>query len=266
MHPDVATPGRKTFGWLMAQGEAPLDFLIAGVQKSGTTALWHYLRQHPAIALPDKKEVHFFDNDRLDWRTPPYRELHRKIASRPGTRVRGEATPAYIFWPGSLERIASYNPDIKLIVCLREPISRAYSHWRMQRQRGREGLEFSRAIREGRERLVAGTRDSETLKAFSYVERGLYASQLDRVCELFGRDRLLILKQSDLLGSARETLDHVCLFLGVEPFAFHPAPETVFSLGSDPRAEMDPTDVDYLMNFYADDMSRLRSVYGVAFD
>ncbi|PYL86919.1 MAG: sulfotransferase, partial [Verrucomicrobia bacterium] len=103
-----------------------LDFLVAGAQKSGTTALNYYLKRHPRIALPVKKELHFFDNDELfaggNVLYEPLYEMFRP--ARPGS-IAGENTPIYLYWRPALPRIRDYNPAMKFIIILRNPIERA---------------------------------------------------------------------------------------------------------------------------------------------
>src|SRR4029077_12565345 len=99
-----------------------LDFLVAGAQKSGTTALNYYLKRHPRIALPIKKELHFFDNDALfTGETVSYEALHTMFRPARPDSIAGENTPNYLYWPPALQRVREYNPSIKLIVLLRNP-------------------------------------------------------------------------------------------------------------------------------------------------
>ena len=108
-----------------------VDFAIAGVQKAGTTALFDYLSDEPELSLSHVKETHFFDDDERDWARPDYAPYHA-LFDAPDGRLRGEATPIYLYWPKVLERICAYNPAMKLIVVLRDPVERAWSHWRME--------------------------------------------------------------------------------------------------------------------------------------
>jgi hypothetical protein len=101
-------------------------FLIAGVQKGGTTALFDYLRDHPQLNLAPEKEVHFFDDEAQDWSAPDYDAFHARFAPAGPGRISGEATPIYTYWPDSLERIRAYNPEMKLILLFRDPIARAW--------------------------------------------------------------------------------------------------------------------------------------------
>src|SRR5438309_10994689 len=97
-----------------------LDFLVAGAQKSGTTALNYYLKRHPRIALPVKKELHFLDNDELfAGGNVSHDRLYEMFRpTRPG-RIAGENTPIYPYWRPALPRIRHYNPAVEFLVILR---------------------------------------------------------------------------------------------------------------------------------------------------
>jgi Sulfotransferase domain len=192
-----------------------VDFFIIGVQKGGTTALDAYLRRSAQVLMADLKELHFFDNDEIDWKNPDYRLLHRHFAIfRHGKTILGEATPIYIYWPYAMERLNRYNPAARLLVCLRHPAFRAHSHWRMVVQRRDETLSFEDAISEAGRRRTAEA-PGGVHRAFSYIERGFYAPQIRRVKALFPPQQLLFLRTDDLWRDTGETLSQVCRFLGV---------------------------------------------------
>ena len=124
-----------------------IDFIIAGTQKGGTTALDEYFRTHQSICMAHKKEVHFFDEDRyFEKKSPNYSKYHKYFSPNDYSQVIGEATPIYMYWNKAIERIHVYNPQIKLIIILRNPIDRAFSHWNMERDKGRESRTFLKAI------------------------------------------------------------------------------------------------------------------------
>jgi hypothetical protein len=204
---------RTFLGGEEAGGSPPVDFLIAGVQKAGTFSLYRLLERHPEIALSKAKEVHFFDNETIDWSSPPYRQYHRNFPRWRQGRVRGDATPIYIYWPEALERIRAYNPDIKLILLLRDPIERTYSAWCHQRRKGRGTLSFSAAIREGRTRIDDAKGFGN--RHFSYVERGFYAAQLARAVEVFSSSNVLVLDSRNLSRDPGALLAQAANFLGV---------------------------------------------------
>ncbi|MGZ5987061.1 MAG: sulfotransferase domain-containing protein, partial [Caulobacteraceae bacterium] len=190
-----------------------IAFVIAGAQKGGTTALFDYLGEEPGLALSREKEVHFFDDEAQDWARPDYAAYHASFPA-PDGRLRGEATPIYLYWPGSLERIRAYNPAIKLIVLLREPIHRAWSHWKMEYARGAETQPFAWCVRQGRQRLFEAEPWGHH-REMSYVERGFYGEQIERLLEVFPREQLLVLRSQDLRADPAATLASVRRFLGL---------------------------------------------------
>src|SRR6266513_3551151 len=131
-----------------------LDFVLAGAQKSGTTALHYFLSRHPDINMGDQQEIHFFDNDALFASEPDYEQLHKHYRLLPVSMIAGDFTPSYIYTEPAAERIWKYNPKIKLLILLRNPVDRAFAHWNMQRFRGREPLDFFDAVREEKTRIA----------------------------------------------------------------------------------------------------------------
>ena len=192
-----------------------LAFLVAGVQKAGTSALHDYLSEVPGLQLPPAKELHFFDDEEQDWSAPDYDALHRSFVD--DDRLRGEATPITLYWPQALERVRAYNPDMRLILLFRDPVTRAFSHWQMEYARGKETLPFAAAIREGRARMAASRPTPGFDRVWSYIERGFYGRQLARAQALFGRDRVLCLPQDELERDPDGTVAYLCRFLGVAP-------------------------------------------------
>jgi len=239
-----------------------VGFLVAGAQKAGTTALFDYLAEIPALELPAVKEAHFFDDEeRVDWAAPDYSAYHA-LFKDPG-RLWGEATPIYCYWPNALERVRAYNPDIKLILIFRDPIQRAWSHWKMEYARGKETEPFGWCIREGRARMAEAQPYPGFHRVYSYVERGYYGRQLARALALFPREQLLMLRSEELRSDPTGTIGAICAFLGVEPPAQPLAPKV-----SRPAADIDypatlsDSDVIFLQRQYADEVRRLYELAG----
>jgi hypothetical protein len=246
-----------------AETEGRVAFLIAGVQKGGTTALFDYLGEEPGLSLSRVKEVHFFDDEGRDWAQPDYGAYHAGFPAFDG-RLRGEATPIYLYWRRSLERIAAYNPAMKLIVVLRDPVERAWSHWKMEFARGAETKPFAWCIREGRQRLF----DAEPWgfhREFSYVERGFYGEQLAHAFGLFAREQVLVLRSDDLRADPGKALAAVRALLRL-PRGEAPAPRDVH-VGRQMNygAELSQADVAHLRRVYARDQARLADLTGVRF-
>lgn len=199
-----------------------LDFIVAGAQKSGTTALYHFLRKHPRIALPDRKEMHFFDDEDIFSQQPvDYELLHQHFRKGPvrllpvRLGLAGESTPSYFYWKPAMERIWNYNPKIKLVVLLRNPIDRAFAHWNMQRFKGREPLDFIDALKEEGKRIAQPL--SIESRRFAYIERGFYSEQLERVFKFFAREQVKAIKFETFRDQKQETLASIFEFLGLKP-------------------------------------------------
>ena len=191
-----------------------IDFFIIGVQKGGTTALHKYLSSHPDIQMPLKKEIHFFNNEDIDWTSPDYAALHKFFDWTVSGVVRGEATPAYIYWSGAISRIYEYNPNCKLILCLRHPAYRAYSAYRMYSSTNEETLSFENAISEiGRSRVKESPRGLHLV--YSYVERGFYYNQIDCLLNIFPRARVFFMRTDELWNNLSVVLSKIEQFLGV---------------------------------------------------
>lgn len=238
-----------------------LKFLVAGVQKCGTTALFSYLAQHPDLQAPEIKELHVFDDDAWSDAAPPFERLH---AAYPidDERLRFEATPITIYWPDALERVRRYRADIRLIFLFRDPVVRAFSHWRMEFARQREERDFAWCMGPGRERVGTAHR------VYSYVERGFYGTQLERVLALFPREQVLCLTTTGLRHAPAATLARIADFLGIRPFPsleyrmVRPEISTV----REPSAVLDPGLAAELRELYADEMGLFERLSGISRD
>jgi hypothetical protein len=137
----------------------------------------------------------------------------------------GEATPYALFHPLAARRLREIAPEAKLIVLLRDPVNRAYSHYLLERTRGDEPLEFSAALDAEPRRLQdeeprlcrEPAYRSEAHKHFSYTARGIYAPQLERWFESFPREQFLLVRSEDLYQRTAGTYAEVTGFLGIDP-------------------------------------------------
>src|SRR5205814_6196919 len=160
-----------------------------------------------------------------------------------------------------LERLAAYNPAARLILMLRDPVERAWSHWRMEHGRGVETHPFGWCVRQGRQRLF-NAQPWGVHREFSYVERGFYGAQAERLFSLFPPDQVLVLRAEDLLADPDALLSRVADFLGtpqrgpVAPLRSHVGAAS---------AGLDAADVAHLRRVYARDQDRLRSLTGLGY-
>ena len=193
-----------------------VNFVIAGTQKGGTSALTEYLRLHPEICMAERKEVHFFDTEEHFLKKPPdYTPYHVHFRPGPSAQLFGEATPAYMYWSSAPGRIWEYNPDMKIIMILRNPIERAYSHWNMQRDRGKDSMSFYDALKREHRRCREALPFQH--KLYSYIGRGFYTEQIRRIWQYFPDTQTLIMKTEDMRDHPEPTLRKIYEFLGVHP-------------------------------------------------
>src|SRR5438067_1698231 len=201
-----------------------VDFVIGGTQKGGTSALDSFLRQHPEICMPrTRKELHFFDREEEN---RDYKKYHRNFKPKKKQhRVIGEASPIYMYWETAPYRIWKYNPKMKWILALRNPVERAFSAWNMETKRDHEKLPFVEAI----EKEPARCRMALPLqhRVYSYIDRGFYAHQVRRLFNIFGKENCLILLSEELRNEHQKTLRRVFEFLGVDS-SFVPPEASVF--------------------------------------
>lgn len=262
-------------------------FLILGAQKCGTVALFNYLGEHPQIKPAMKKEVSFFNKDALYQRGLAWYHSHFPL---PATDLTFEATPEYLYNPRCAKRIYAYNPDIKMIVLLRDPIDRAFSAWNMFRVLNRDQSEYLRtrlstanaSVRKGFE-MVLG-QDSflnftnaarweidqspsvEEQPEPSFLRRGVYAQQLKRYLALYPRDQLLVIESERLQAETAVVLDEVTAFLHIEPHKWDMTALTPRHIGRYEGEELDPQTRFILSEYFAPHNAELYNLLGEKFE
>jgi hypothetical protein len=203
------------------------DFLIIGAKRGGTTSMFNYIAGHPRVAplFPGRqhiKGVHYFDTGFE--RGPAWYRSHFPMTGR-GRSVVGEGSPYYLGHPHAARRAVAAVPNAKLIVLLRHPVDRAYSHY-LERVRNRaEDLSFEEALDREPERLAG---EIERMRAdasyvswehehHGYVAQSRYDELLPAWLDRFDRDRFLILRSEDLYRDPAGVCEAAFRFLGLPP-------------------------------------------------
>ena len=235
-----------------------VNFVIVGAQKSGTTALSHFLRQHPEICFCREKEAHYFDREEyFRTGTPDYKIYHGFFDRDPQQhKVIGEVTPIYMYWEPCMKRIWEYNKNIKIIAILKNPIHRAYSGWRMEKLRNAENLSFPEATQNEVERCRENLPDRH--RVYSYIDRGFYTEQVRRIFRFFPAQNCLFLKNEDLLNNHQKTLYEIFNFLGISKDVAI-KPEIVFS-NSSVVGSISKADFMYLKKIYYYEIKQLENM------
>jgi hypothetical protein len=203
------------------------NFLIVGPPKCASTSIHFYFSQHPEIFMSPIKETNFFNND-YERGISFYEHYFNKAGT---AKAIGEATPSYCFLPFACDRIKKNYPDIKLILCIRNPIERAFSHWMMFWTRGVEKACFREATEINLKQLsyidFAGEEGARLWKNRGkniskgekwpriYLQAGMYSDIIKRLQLQFGENDLHYYFMDDLKNDFDNTLKKMFAFLGV---------------------------------------------------
>lgn len=211
-----------TDGEMKNNGDSPRcvpDFIIAGAMKCGTTSMRYILDNHPKIFMPDT-EVWFYDVDDhfqhpdlflyngREWFYPRYpidsneyvgwyKSLYEKAGE---DQLKGEDSSSYLASEMAAERIAQMNPDTKIILMLRDPASRTYSHYWHQLRAGKVFWNFENTLR---------------IMPRNLIQRSLYTIQVERFLRFIPRENILFVLFEEFIQNKQGTFEEVCRFLGL---------------------------------------------------
>lgn len=229
------------------------DFLIIGGQRCGTTSVFNYLLDHPLVLPPLVKEPHFFTYQwprGIGWYRAQFpTKLRRRAVAGSGPGSTFEATPYYLFHPCAPERAAQVLPGAKLVVLVRDPVQRAYSHYQHSVRMGFESLSFAEALEleptrlaGEEERIRSDSRYPGTKhRVFSYASRGFYADQIERWLTHFPRESLHVIQSEALFADPGGHYQQLLGFLGLPESK--PTDFRVHTKGTSSRAEPIPEGV-----------------------
>lgn len=197
------------------------DFIIMGAMKSGTSSLKHLLQQHPEVYMPDD-EIAFFNIDEIfehhdfyvyndkDWHVPDFNKVLDKYADWYHSffdtdreyDVKGEHSTTYLSSEVAVARIETFLPQVKLIVILRDPVERTYSHYWHNVETGRAIYSFERTLQFTPEKLI---------------KRSLYNRQLKRIQGKFTDDQLKVILFEEFVKNPTQSANEILEFIGEQP-------------------------------------------------
>ena len=248
-----------------------INLIIGGAEKGGTTALHHLLKSHPKILMPRAKELHFFSNENHFMKGGvDYRQYHRMFIGRSykdkfklyykylnGGRIFGDASPEYMYWKPVPERIYQYNPSAKWILLLRNPIDRAFSHYKMNVFRKKyEKLSFMDALHKNQELLLQDKQD----KVFSYIDKGFYSGQLKNIYKYFDKSNVFIETSDIFKDKTFYTLNNICNFLGIDSYQEQCIPPSYDNNVGVDNIVMSDQEREYLVNIFRDEIHKLEII------
>ncbi len=184
------------------------NFLIIGDVKTGSSSLYHYLRQHPDVFMPDLKELRYFAYDRENpyhvrsnsYPVKTYSEYLRYFENCTDAKAIGEASPNYLRSPTAATRIKAEIPDVRLIACLRNPADRLYSGYMMEYRAGRITKPFDEVLFGGEA---------------AWIKARFYWLDLKRYFDLFSPNQIKIILFDDLKADAGKVVTELCRFLEI---------------------------------------------------
>jgi hypothetical protein len=192
-----------------------------GAAKSGTTSLYRDLAQHPAIYMAPMKEPHYFSQIQpsVSWEPffPHVRDEREYLALFRGASTEellGEASTSYLWDAEAAERIKRAVPEARILVILRDPVERAYSHYWNDVREGLEKRSFEEALAEERERSGRGGWGVTSL----YLDCGRYADQVGRYLDRFG-EAVRVDFLEDYVSDKASTVAGIYSFLGLGEMA-----------------------------------------------
>lgn len=195
-----------------------VDFFIVGAPKAGTSSLYWYLNEHPDVVMSDPKEPNYFTQIETKelYKSQDYRRAFKTINSEDeyhalfqghGKRL-GECSVSYLFYPQVAERIFEYNSDAKIIICLRDPVERALSHFDMDKRLGFTSRSIEYVLNE-----------KNSVEFQQYIECGKYTNQVVRYLNCFPRENIYVVWFEQLKMNSKLITGEICTFLELQRYS-----------------------------------------------
>lgn len=217
------------------------SFFIVGAQKAGTTSLIQYLVAHPQVVPPKHKEIAFFSNDNkyalgIDWYRSHFNPPKKSLFGKSVQQITGDASANYLECLEAAERMHAHYPKAKIVILLRNPADRAFSHHKMASRYEFDYLDFEAARTQEEERLNYGREVVKpkfghdwVFQRLSYLEKGKYAKYLKPWLDVFPKEQLLILQYERFFEDAAKGYQKVLDFLGLD--AYDKVPFSLYNTG-----------------------------------
>jgi hypothetical protein len=219
--------------------------VVVGAPRSGTTSLFFYLKQHPDIFLPVRKELHYFSYDLLKENAngpgdqgalaslcATREEYETHYASVGAAKVIGEVSPSYLYFSEASERIHSELSEVKIIALLRNPVDKAFSQYMHLVRENRETLSFYEALMAETHRWKLGWSD-----IWRYAESSLYSERIKKYISVFGANNTKIILFDDLASAPDTVMSDLFEFLEVDT-SFRPDTSKVYLRSGRPRSKL----------------------------
>jgi hypothetical protein len=198
--------------------------VVIGAPRCGTTSLYFYLKQHPGVFLPDRKELHYFSYDLIAANTngpgdkaavaplcatrEDYLGHYRLVGDEP---IVAEVSPSYLYYAGVAARMLEELGGAKIVAILRHPVEKAFSQYMHLVRLGLETLPFARALEEETRRRRAGWGD-----IWRYAESSLYGDRIAQYMAVFGEENVHVMTLESLVADANHAMSELFRFLDLD--------------------------------------------------
>jgi hypothetical protein len=188
-----------------------LDFIGIGTPKAGTTWIYECLKEHPAVCLSEIKELDFFNRIQMFWRPDlagfsfydkGFEWYQSHFATCPPESTKGEISPIYFFDPEAPKKIHGFNPNIKLILSLRHPVKRLFSHYLYTKEKNYYP--------------VPATFEEVVDTQPEFIDEGLYFKHLQNWLQYFPKEQILVLIYEDLFTDPTTFIKKIYRHVGID--------------------------------------------------
>jgi len=194
------------------------NFFIVGTPKAGTTSLYYYLEEHPDIFMSPIKETNYFSYAEIKAQQLYYNEEHisslgqylELFKEAKDEKAIGEASVSYLYYPSVPSKIKEFNSEARIIIVLRNPVDRGFSHYLMDRRLGLVDLLYEDIIRK------RSAHPKFQLYYQQYVMLGQYYEQVKRYLTIFGETQVKILLYEDIVSDIESVVKELFIFLNVD--------------------------------------------------
>lgn len=196
-----------------------VNFFIVGAPKCATTSVYRYLDSHPLVFMSKPKEINYFSSEDIKNQKLYYQEkvvttqaAYDRIFTNVGAEhILGDASVSYFYYPNVPKRIFDYNKEAKILIILRDPVERAYSHYLMDKRLGYIDTLFEN---------VFHNKDTYLNHFQQYFQLSMYSDPVERYISQFGERNVKILFDMDIRKDPESVYEELTEFLDIQPMAY----------------------------------------------
>jgi hypothetical protein len=191
-----------------------VDFMVAGTMKGGTEAIVHNFEKHPEISMTPY-ELHFFDNPEKYQLGMDYYKSFFDYTKK----CVGDKAPDIMYQSEAMALLQRVNPQVKIILILRDPIERCFSHWKMTKTDYKNRKSFEFCVQDEIKNRMGENRESKIAFYSHFIQRGFYYTQIQELLKYFPRHNMLIIISEKVRKDMYFYYNQIFEFIGVQQVA-----------------------------------------------